>query len=136
MFDAHLIKRAADPEAYVLDHPNRLLLDQTFEEMNSLSRRMGFQITVLIAPNDVRLYAPYFEDFPPISEKPHFIDYLERLARRFGFEVINLYREMKPVAAKELLNWRDDTHWNPRGERVVAEIVGGQLIAQRVNHKE
>jgi len=126
-FDAVLIEKAAEGEPYVLDHPNRPLLDRTFEEMKSLSDRTGFRVTVLIAPNDVRLYAPYFEDFPPITGKPHFINYVEQLARSLGFEVINLYPLMQPYAAKELLNWRDDTHWNPRGERVVAEIVGSQL---------
>ncbi len=127
VFDAVLLEKAAEGPDYVLDHPNRPLLDQTFQEMKSLSESAGFEVTVLIAPNDVRLYAPYFEDFPPISEKPHFIDYVEGLARRSGFEVINLYPLMKPRAARELLNWRDDTHWNPRGEQLVAEILRGRL---------
>jgi hypothetical protein len=117
------IERAQKSESYVLDHPNRPLLDQTFEEMASLSRMHGFKVTILIAPGAARLYAPYFEGFPQLSDEPHFINYVEKISEELGFDVINLYIQMQPYARKALLYWRDDPHWNVRGNEVVAEII-------------
>jgi lysophospholipase L1-like esterase len=116
------IKRMQEPESYVRDHPNRPLLDETFRDMASLAKKFGFDVTILIAPTAARLYAPYFEDFPTLSG-PHFMDYVEQLAKRYGFNTLNLYRLMQPYAEKELLYWRDDAHWNQRGNEVVAELV-------------
>jgi len=123
MFPMWTIERAQKSQSYVLDHPNRPLLDQTFEEMASLSRMHGFKVTILIAPGAARLYAPYFEGFPQISDEPHFINYVQETAEGLGFDVINLYTKMKPYARKALLYWRDDLHWNVRGNEVVAEII-------------
>jgi hypothetical protein len=30
---------------------------------------------------------------------------------------------MRPYAERELLYFRDDTHWNARGNRVAAELI-------------
>ncbi len=115
-------KRMLQPESYVRDHPNRGLLEETFQDMASLEERFGFDITILIAPTAARLYASYFDDFLPLSE-PYFMNYVEQLAKRYGFKAINLHRLMQPYAEKELLYWRDDAHWNRRGNEVVAELV-------------
>jgi lysophospholipase L1-like esterase len=127
-FQPLYLERARENQSYVLDHPNRRLLDQTFKDMASLSRKHGFKVTVLIAPGAPRLYAPYFEDFPPISEQPYFINYVEELSNGQGFDVINLYPPMQPYAREELLYWRDDSHWNERGNEVAAEIIAEHLV--------
>jgi hypothetical protein len=138
MFRWVYIERAGKSEPYVLNHPNRPLLDQTFKDMASLSQKYGFMVTVLIAPSAPRLYAPYFEDLPPISKEPYFINYVEHLSRSVGFNVINLYTLLRPYAEKELLYWRDDTHWNERGHQVVAETtrqqLGNLLISSAKSH--
>ncbi|MCI0559018.1 MAG: hypothetical protein MN733_11020 [Nitrososphaera sp.] len=123
LFYAAYIERAGKPESYVLKHPSLRILNQAFGDMASLSKVHGFKVTVIIAPSAARLYAPYFENFPPISGHAHFINYLEHLSRRLGFGVVNLYNLMQPYARKELLYWRDDTHWNERGNEVAAELV-------------
>lgn len=123
-------ERAAQPESYLREHPNRPLLDQTFRDMASLREKYGFEVTVLIAPTAARLYAAEFEDFPSISEQPHFIDYVGRLAREQGFGVVDLYRLMQPYTGTELLYWRDDSHWNRRGNALVAELVAKHARTQ------
>lgn len=123
LFYPQYIDRATKSRSYVLDHPNRPLLEQTFADMAALSRKHGFRVIIVIAPSAPRLYGPYFDDFPSISKEPHFIDYVARLARDTGFESIDLYRLMQPYAEKELLYWPDDTHWNKRGHEVVAELI-------------
>jgi len=127
LFYPQYVERACKPESYVLDHPNRPLLDKTFKDMVTLSQKYGFKVTVLIAPCAPRLYGPYFQNFPSISNEPYFMDYVENLSRGLGFNVINLYQLMQPYAGKELLYWRDDSHWNERGNEVVAEILARQL---------
>jgi hypothetical protein len=127
LFYPQYIEAANKPESYVLDHPNRPLLDQTFKDMAGLSQKYGFKVTVVIAPSAPRLYASYFENFPPISERPYFINYVENLSKDLGFNVINLYPQMQSYAAKEYLYWRDDSHWNERGHEVVAEIIAKGL---------
>ena len=127
LFYPTYIETARKGQSYILTHPNRQALDQTFEDMASLSRRYGFKTTVIIAPSAPRLYGTYYENFPRISAEPYFINYVQRLSRSVAFDVINLYQFMKPYAREELLYWRDDTHWNDRGHELVAEIIANHF---------
>jgi hypothetical protein len=131
LFEPNHIKRAGQPDSYVLNHPNRRLLDQTFTNMASLSQKYRFEVTVLIAPSAPRLYGPYFEGFPPLAKEPHFINYIEKLSKDLGFDAINLYQLMQPHAREVLLFWRDDSHWNENGHKVVAEVVMKHLKPSR-----
>jgi hypothetical protein len=116
------IDAAISSREYLLSHPNRPLLDQTFREMQALSRQSGFKVTVILAPSDARLYGPAFDGFPAVSG-PHFIDYVAKLAGDLGFTVVNLLPLLEPFAQKELLYYRDDHHWNVRGNSVVAGLI-------------
>ena len=122
------IVRAEKPRSYLAHHPNRLLLDQTFEGMRALSAQHGFEVTVMVAPTATRLYAQYYEGIPVPSETPHFIDYVESTSKSMGFAVLPLFRLMQPYAARELLYWRDDPHWNERGNTVVAGMIAQQVF--------
>ena len=122
---------ASKPESYVLNHPNRPLLDQVFKDMAALASKYHFKVTVVIAPTVVRLYAPYFSDLNDLTREPHFINYVESLSRDSRFDSINLFTAMQPYAREELLYFRDDDHWNERGNRVVAEIIQNRLQSKR-----
>jgi hypothetical protein len=123
MFNSEDVARATKPRDYVLNHPNRPLLDQTFREMRELSERLGFEVTVIIAPSDARLYGAAFDGFPMVTEEPYFVDYLIDLAGRTGFRVINLLSMLRPYAESEYLYYRDDHHWNVRGNLIVAKLL-------------
>ena len=99
--------------------------------MANLSRTKGFEVTVIIAPTDIRLYYPYFENAPRIPGESQFINYVETLAKGLGVKTINLSRLMRPYAKDELLYWRDDSHWNERGNEIVAEIIAKQLASDQ-----
>jgi acetyltransferase AlgX (SGNH hydrolase-like protein) len=131
LFNPNDVERATKPREYVLEHPHRPLLDQTFADMKALSERNGFRVTVLVAPSDVRVYGADFEGFPALSEKPHFIDYVVELSRRTGFGVVNLLPLLQPFAERELLYYRDDHHWNERGNAIVAQLIRDALAAPR-----
>jgi hypothetical protein len=96
--------------------------------MKALAQSRHFDVTVVMVPSDVRLYKDYFEDLPPISNEPHFIRYMEKLSAEAGFKYVDLYALMAPFAAKELLFYRDDTHWNERGHQIVAQILAEHAL--------
>jgi hypothetical protein len=124
------IDAATQPREYVLNHPNRPLLDGTFREMRELSQRLGFTVTVIIAPSDARLYGAAFDGFPPLSTEPHFINYVASVSREMGFSVVNLLPLLQPFAKDELLYYRDDHHWNVRGNAVVAQLIASELAGR------
>ena len=127
LFHPDQIERAASAQAYVLNHPHVAPLRDTFTAMSALAARYDFNVIVVVAPTDVRLYGPYFEGFPTLSAAPHFNMLVKELARLAGFEVIDLQSAMQPYAGEELLYFRDDDHWNERGHEVVAKIVAKDL---------
>lgn len=132
LFSSNQLKRAQSPAQYVESHPNASLLQKTFERMKALSNHGGFRVVVIIAPSDSRLHGAEFEDFPRLSEKPHFNMFIERLAGQSGFEVANLQELLRPLAANELLYFRDDDHWNERGHAAVADILGRFLKSRHI----
>ena len=125
------LKLAAMKESDVLSHKNRPYLDRTFRRMRELSRSRGFEVTVLLTPSAERLYAEHFENFPPVSKEPHFLNYVDQLARQSGFRSVSLYSLLKPYTRDELLFFRDDPHWNARGNALVSELVARQVFESR-----
>lgn len=127
LFIPEQLRGAQRSKQDVESHPNRLPLQKTFEQMKSLAQRAGFQVVVIIAPSDVRLYGAEFEDFPSLSDTSHFNILIAQLAGRHGFEIVDLQELLRPYAMKELLHFRDDDHWNEQGHVAVADILGGFL---------
>jgi hypothetical protein len=127
-FDPTYTARLTEPEAYFQTHPHRRALEETFRRMRGLSEKHGFEVVVVIAPTGSRLYGEYFEDFPRLSSTTHFINLVVQLSRESGFRSLNLHPLLKPYAERELLYYRDDTHWNDRGHQVVADLVAAQVF--------
>jgi lysophospholipase L1-like esterase len=127
LFNSLYLARATKPRSYMTDHPNLPAFEQVFKDMASLQKRYRFKVTVLIAPMVSRLYAPYFADFPHVGSEPYIINFVANLSHRLGFQTVNLFPLLQPYADKELLYFRDDDHWNARGNEVVAEIIAKQL---------
>jgi hypothetical protein len=123
LFNPIDIDRARKTEAYVLSHPNRRLFDDSFRRMRTLSEEFGFRVTVLLAPSAARMYGPDFQGFPELSAEPHFMRYVEALSRNLGFEVVDMLTLMKPQAEREILYYRDDHHWNERGNEIAALTI-------------
>lgn len=129
-FPEMVLENANKPRTYVTGHPNRPSLEQVFKDMASLKRKRGFRVTVLLAPTAFRLYAPYFDICAPITDEPYFINYVADLSRTVGFDTINLLTLLQPYAKEELLYFRDDSHWNERGNELVAEIIRKRVFQQ------
>jgi hypothetical protein len=120
------IDRACQTLSDVMNHPNLQRLEQVFKDMSVLAQQYGFDVTVIVAPTLVRLYAPYLDGFPRI-EPPHFIDYTMQLAERSGFSSVDLLALMRDAVAQELLYFRDDDHWNVRGYALAARLIADRM---------
>jgi hypothetical protein len=116
------ISEVTRSRAAVIHHRNLPFIDQAFRDLRILARQGGFSVTVVLAPCAERLHGPSFDGFPKL-DPPHFLNWLSLRAKEEGFEVVNLLSVMQPFAEKELLHFRDDTHWNPRGHEVVAKLL-------------
>ena len=127
MFNPLHVDVATKGEDYVLSHPNRPHLDESFERMKSLSKEFGFRVVVTVAPSAPRVHAHDFPEMPQPSAVPHFIRYVERLAERVGFETIDLLGPLSADKSGEMLYYCDDHHWNERGNDVVARVVAARL---------
>jgi hypothetical protein len=97
--------------------------------MASLANEFGFSVAVIIAPGASRLHGPYYRDFPEISAAPHVIEFITESARSVGFETVDLYQLLEPYAGTELLYFRDDDHFNHRGNALAAELIHLELFA-------
>jgi hypothetical protein len=131
LFYRPYIERAGQPESYVRDHPNLPALERTFSEMATLSRTHGFRVSVVLAPSAARLHGPYYDDFPPLSERPHFLDLVGELASDEGFQVINLYALLAASADQELLYFHDDDHWNLLGNQRAARLIAEEVFGAK-----
>jgi hypothetical protein len=127
MFNPEDIDRATKGEDYVQSHPNRPLLEQTFERMKILGEEFDFRVTVMVAPSAPRVHARWFPHMPQPTAAPHFIRYVEGLAKRVGFETIDLLGPLSADRSHELLYYCDDHHWNEHGNDVVARVLAERL---------
>ncbi len=124
------VERARASGGYVARHPHRGCVATAFDEMGVLAREYGFGVTVVVAPTAVRVYAPHVDDLEAPLADPHLIRALLAHAQDAGFPAVNLLDAFAPHAAgdaRELLYFRDDDHWSPRGHAVVAGIVAERL---------
>lgn len=130
LFYPPYVRGVAQDESYVQEHPNRERLAEVFEEMAGLARAFGFEVTVLLAPTAARLHGPYFQGFPELSPRPHVLDLARELAEQQAFQVIDLYEHLLPRSGSELLYFRDDDHFNEKGNELVAEVLEQAIVGR------
>lgn len=115
-FDAWAVPRFRDNGAYYL-----WLRDQM--------AGVGLKLVVLLVPHKFTVYQPFLRS-TVVSTRT--VDpYLPRLAealRNFGLTVIDLSEAFYKAAEAGLatgqpIYWPDDTHWNPRGAALAADVV-------------
>lgn len=125
------LARARAPQRYVTSHPNHARMLGALQEMAALAARHGFTVTLAVAPTAARVYAAGVDDLDAPLAPPFLIDELHDAGRDLGFTVVDLLAELQPLAATELLYFRDDDHWNDRGHAVVAERMARALRRAR-----
>jgi len=131
LFSGWYTDLAGESASYVENHWNRAALEAVFRDMKSLAIEYDFEVAVIMAPSASRLHGPYFESFPEISGRPHFLDFVSDLADSANFETVNLYELLQPHAGTELLYFRDDDHFNHRGNALAAELIQQELFTKQ-----
>lgn len=130
LFSSTYVGLAGMSADYVDDHWNRAALESVFRDMKSLADEYDFEVAVIMAPTASRLHGPYFDDFPRISDRPHFLDLVKELSESASFSTVDLYELLKPYAGNELLYFRDDDHFNHRGNALAAVLIEQQLFGK------
>ena len=116
-------------ENYV--HP-RSTQTSFFAELNSLVKATGNQLLVVLVPDKVTVYGPWFADPPARESSDLYMNSLEKRINSDRIPVVNLINPLRAQAADGLPRheynyWLDDTHWNAAGIRRSAEAIVAKL---------
>ena len=76
------------------------------------------------------IHGPAFQGFPEL-QPPHFIELALAASAERGFDAVDLTGGLQAAARDELLYFRDDHHWNARGNAVVAALLEDALNGRR-----
>ncbi len=107
-------------------------LDRVFAVMGEQTRRDGASVTVVNVPSKGEVYYWIARDLTPWTRPPMpsgFAQVIAPLAEREGMCFIDLgpllmdEAQERFEASGEFIYWRDDTHWNVEGHRIVADIL-------------
>jgi hypothetical protein len=94
--------------------------------------RLPAPLRRLLVPSKFTVYGPLtdpYEDVPATPSVESCFVTMGRALDELGIPYVNLTRPMREAARdaldrKQLLHFRGDTHWNPAGIDVAAEIIG------------
>jgi alginate O-acetyltransferase complex protein AlgJ len=102
-------------------------LDQLVHASSNLTaaaQKRGMSLLFVLVPDKERIYADALPEYARQSVRPTILPEVERRFRAAGLNIVNLLPAFQSAAQNgELLFWRDDTHWNPRGVRLAVEMV-------------
>ncbi|MEW5795016.1 MAG: hypothetical protein AB1772_01520 [Candidatus Zixiibacteriota bacterium] len=121
-------------------HPNLPSLRLVFAEMARVASDAGLTVVVAHLPTAYAIYGWALDQIEPWTNErlrsPASLIF-EELSRENGFDFIDLQPQLLEEAqtlytqSRELLWWRDDTHWNNHGHAAAAKIVGEWLQSPR-----
>jgi hypothetical protein len=135
-FDPNVRQRGRTPEE-VRRHPNFEGLRRTFAAMKRLADERRLRVSVALVPTKEAVYAWALDGAPPWTSdvKPSgFSAVLAELCAGQGFAFLDLKPALIEASRRAyeesgaLVWWRDDTHWNPAGQRAAAAAVCEQLL--------
>jgi len=129
-------KRVDWTAADVRRHPHFPYLRTTIRALKQTLRRERVGLTIISAPSKAEVYAWVLNGGPPWSTKSArsaFSSAVAELAAREELPFVDLQPALIDASRRvfersgQLLYWRDDTHWNLQGHRLVAEILIDRL---------
>jgi SGNH hydrolase-like domain, acetyltransferase AlgX len=121
----------------VRHHPNFDHFKTTFTLMRQLAQSEHLRVVVAVVPSKEEVYAWLLKRDPEwtSSKEPSgFSIVAHEFCDLNGFKFFDLKPTLIEASEKtfkesgELLWWRDDTHWNPVGQRVAADAIYENLL--------
>jgi hypothetical protein len=139
LFYAPYAARVPRDAAAVRAHANFARLRAIVAELRARAAALGLEVVVAIAPSKERVYGWVLDGLPAppdaaASGPSGFARAVGELCAGHGMRAIDLGPPLAADAARawrdrgELLWWYDDTHWNARGHRAVAELLAAALV--------
>lgn len=102
------------------------------QRLAEVARRLSARVLVMYQPTRYRVYGRYFPDLPAVPRDRHMSALLRSAAMEHGFEYVDLTSAFEARAENgEMLFWRDDTHLNGAGHRLLAELTRDLLARSR-----
>lgn len=94
---------------------------KVMDELSALLARKNIELIVLVSPDKYDLYYPYIEDKSTFV-KPTFFSTYEKSEK--AYKNIDTYRILsKKLAEEKDIYYYDDTHWSPKGAKIVADEI-------------
>jgi alginate O-acetyltransferase complex protein AlgJ len=100
----------------------------TIEAYNQVLRKRGIRFIFLPIPNKENIY----HDYLPTPRRPVFLEQLIKELRNRNIETVDTQKAFEEEYRKHsaLLFFLDDTHWNPRGVRLAADLTARLIEKQ------
>jgi hypothetical protein len=92
-------------------------------KMKDVADAAGFSVLVVMAPSKEEVYLRA----PEAGQSTATARIVEALSRELLFDFFDLGPVFMRAAKDKNLWWRDDTHWNPEGNRVAAQAITARL---------
>lgn len=94
----------------------------------AMASARGMTLVMVLVPDKECVHASQLPTYASAGIQPCVLPELEQRLRDAGVAVVNLKPAFDAAVARgDLLYWRDDTHWNPRGARLGAEETAAGL---------
>lgn len=99
---------------------------KVLNKLSDLLARKNIELIVIVSPDKYDLYYPYIED-KSTYEKPTFFSTYEGAPKEYkDLDIHRIFSE-KLLEEKDIYYY-DDTHWSPKGAKIVAEEIFDQII--------
>ena len=88
-------------------------------DISNILSRKNIKLIVIVSPDKYDMYYPYIENKSDFIE-PTFFSTYERADKKY--ENVDTYRILsKGIATEKDVYFYDDTHWSPKGAKIVAD---------------
>jgi len=132
--DYILAKNRTSEQIRLHEHYPRL--KHVFREMGRFAKQQGLAVRVVMVPTKAEIHPWLLDGSSPgaaRAEQSGFSQVIQELCQGRGFFFLDLkpplLEYLRPVEkVEDLLYLPDDSHWNVRGNRAVAEIIHEQLL--------
>jgi hypothetical protein len=108
--------------------------------MKELVEQRRLKVAVVVVPSKEEVYSWVLDHLPPWSTSAApgaFSAAIESLSRQMGFGFLDLKPFLLESSrsawgqSRQLLWWRDDVHWNARGQREAAAVIRHRVLNLR-----
>jgi hypothetical protein len=121
----------------ILGHPNWPCFRSTFSAMKKLASAKHLNVAIISVPSKEEVYSWVLDDGPPWSTRPDaspFSVALENMSKEEGFTFLDLKPSLVEASRSAwetsgaLVWWRDDVHWNGRGQKEAASVIESKVL--------